>query len=92
MSHFHHIHKSESLTFNEPVFFLVTSGQPGLLHTGTHQGEPADLVAVVLRPGPEEDIWPHGEGLLPPLLALRTLPGPCEPKEVHVNVLFIVVD
>uniref|UniRef100_A0A803VGD1 RGS domain-containing protein n=1 Tax=Ficedula albicollis TaxID=59894 RepID=A0A803VGD1_FICAL len=64
-----------------PALVPLPTGQPGLLHTGAHQGEPAEHHPQLLRPGPEEDLWAHGEGLVPPLPPLRPLLGHNQPEE-----------
>lgn len=66
-------------------------GEPRLVHARAHQGEPSERHAFLFRPGPAADIRPDGEGLVPTLPALRTLPGLSEPKESQRNVDGVLV-
>ena len=67
----------------QPCFPCI--GEPGLAHTGAHQGQPAERVARVLRPRPAADIRTNGEGLVPALPAVRALHGPGQPEEAAVH-------
>lgn len=71
--------------------FFSSSGEPGLVHPGPHQGEPAECDALLLRPGAAADIRADGEGLIPPLPALRTLLGLGQPKKAQLHLHLHVV-
>lgn len=72
----------------------VSTGEPGFLHQRSHQGQPAECDALLLRPGAEADIRADGEGLVPTLPALRTLLGLNQPKkaQLHLDLVLIIKD
>lgn len=67
-------------------FCFSSSGEPGLVHQGSHQGQPAECDALLLRPGAAADIRADGEGLISPLPALRTLLGLGQPKKAQLHL------
>lgn len=72
----------------------LSTGEPGFLHQRSHQGQPAECDALLLRPSAEADIRADGEGLISPLPALRTLLGLNQPKKAqfHLDLILIIKD
>lgn len=78
------------LTF--PGYF--STGKPGFLHQRSHQGQPAECDALLLRPSAEADIRADGKRLISPIPALRTLLGLNQPKkaQLHLDLILIIKD
>lgn len=72
-------------------FCFSFAGEPGLVHQGSHQGQPAECDALLLRPGAAANIRADGEGLISPLPALRTLLGLGQPKKAQLHLDLDVV-
>lgn len=72
----------------------LSTGEPGFLHQRSHQGQPAECDALLLRPSAEADIRADGKGLISPLPALRTLLGLNQPKkaQLHLDLILIIKD
>lgn len=72
----------------------LSTGEPGFLHQRSHQGQPAECDALLLRPSAAADIRADGKGLISPVPALRTLLGLNQPKkgQLHLNLILIIKD
>lgn len=72
----------------------LPTGEPGFLHQRSHQGQPAECDALLLRPSAAADIRADGKGLISPVPALRTLLGLNQPKkgQLHLDLLLIIKD
>lgn len=70
---------------------LASAGESGFVHQRPHQGQPAECDALLLRPGAAADIRADGEGLIPPIPALRTLLGLNQPKKAQLHLDFVLV-
>lgn len=72
----------------------LSTGEPGFLHQRSHQGQPAECDALLLRPSAAADIRADGKGLISPVPALRTLLGLNQPKkgQLHLDLIFIIKD
>lgn len=90
-----------SCTALPPLLFLwltspgyLSTGEPGFLYQRSHQGQPAECDALLLRPSAEADIRADGKGLISPLPALGTLLGLNQPKkaQLHLNLILIIKD
>lgn len=72
----------------------LSAGEPGFLHQRSHQGQPAECDALLLRPSAAADIRADGKGLISPVPALRTLLGLNQPKkgQLHLDLVLIIKD